>query len=142
MAQHSPPFNWIEFPEGRARFSGGIRGIMDEQRHETFAVEVNGLELFGEIERKFLENNNDFNIQVVSFGYPSANYVGMPMLETCQVFGLGQIEIIQKLIAQLVASVARSEEKPSLLMDYPNARFMGEVFFRDGWALATEEATS
>jgi hypothetical protein len=43
MNIHQPPFDWQQFPEGRARFSGGVRGIMDEKRHETFAAEVNGL---------------------------------------------------------------------------------------------------
>lgn len=50
--QHHPPFEWVQFPEERARFSGSLRGV-DEIRHETFAVEVGGTEYFGEIKRFF-----------------------------------------------------------------------------------------
>jgi hypothetical protein len=142
MGVYENTFKWVQFPEGRARFSGGVRGIMDEQGHETFAVEVDGVEWFGEIERKFLANNNDFNIEVISFGYPTTGYIGMPMLGVCQIFTPVQIELIQKLIIQLVHAGRRFEDRPVLLNEYPNAHFMGEVFFRDGWALVMNEALS
>jgi hypothetical protein len=142
MGVYENTFKWVQFPEGRARFSGGVRGIMDEKGHETFAVEVDGVEWFGEIDQKFLPNNNDFNVEVISFGYPTDGYIGMPMLGTCQIFTPAQIEMIQKLIMQLVDAGTRFEDKPSMLHEYPNARFMGEVFFRDGWALVMSEVMS
>jgi hypothetical protein len=98
--------------------------------------------LFGEIERKFLANDNDFNIEVISFGYPTDGYIGMPMLGTCQILTPTQIDVIQKLIVQLIITGARAKEKPSFLVDYPTARFMDEVFFRDGWALVLDEVVS
>jgi hypothetical protein len=139
MSEHQPPFNWVEFPEGRARFSGGIRGVMDDYGHDTFSVELDGVELYGEIQRKFMPNKNDFNVEVVWFGYASKNYVGMPMMGTCEVFSLEQVQKIQSLIVQLVATTSRSDEKPSLMVDYPTARFMGRVFFCDGWILVADQ---
>jgi hypothetical protein len=127
------PFDWLEFPEGRARFSGGVRGI-DEQGHETFAIEVDGEECYGEIERAFLPNGNDYNIEVVAFGYGSEHDIGMPMLEACRVFSLAQIDRIQSLATRLISAGARFEDRPHLLREYPKARFMGEVLFQDGWA--------
>jgi hypothetical protein len=60
-----------------------------------------------------------------------------------QIFTLAQIEIIQKLITQLVDAGARFEDKPILLNDYsPKVYFMREVFFRDGWALVLDEVVS
>ncbi|WP_369943673.1 hypothetical protein [Xanthomonas medicagonis] len=136
-----PTFAWLEFPEGRARFSGLVRGV-DELGHETFAVEVDGVEFFGEIERAFLPNDNDYNIEVVSFGYGSEKSLGMPMLAGCQVFSQAQINKVQALIVQLILAGAQFSDRPSLLTEYPNAHFMGQVIFRDGWALVADEAVT
>ena len=139
MESHKPPFDWVQFPEGRARFSGGVRGIDDEQRHETFAVVVDDAEYFGEIQREFLPNNNDYNIEVVSFGYGSDTSVGMSMLGTCQIFTSEEISTIQTLIVQLIAAGTHFSDRPSLLNEYPNAHFMGKVIFKDGWVCRKDE---
>lgn len=142
MESHNPPFYWVQFPEGRARFSGGVRGIVDEQRHETFAVEVDGSEYFGEIEATFLPNNNDYNIEVVSFGYGSDTSVGMSMLGTCRIFTTTEIRIIETLIMQLIAAGKSFVDRPSILTEYPDAHFMGKVLFRDGWALVKDDGAA
>lgn len=71
MGEYSNTFDWVQFPEGRARFAGGIRG-WDEKRHETFAVEVNGVEYFGELDSVFLPDRHNFNIEIISFGYKNS----------------------------------------------------------------------
>ncbi|MDL5367290.1 hypothetical protein QSH18_16905 [Xanthomonas sp. NCPPB 2654] len=136
-----PTFGWVQFPEGRARFFGLVRGV-DELGHETFAVEVDGNEFFGEIDRAFLPNNNDYNIEVVSFGYGSERCLGMPMLGGCQIFSQAQINTIQALIAQLIAAGTQFSDRPSLLTEYPSAHFMGQVSFRDGWVLVADGGTT
>ena len=140
MTSNGPSsFDWLKLPSGRARFSGGIRGF-DELGHETFAVEVDGREYFGEIGNIFLPNGNDYNMEVISFGYGRIGSVGMPMLGTCQIFTSAEITTIQRLIVQLIAAGMRFEDRPTLLTEYPNAHFMGQVIFRDGWILASDEA--
>ena len=141
MSSYEPSsFDWLDFSGGRARLSGGIRGY-DERGHETFSVEVGGSEYFGEIKRAFLSNGNDYNIEVISFGYGRIGSVGMPMLGTCQIFTAAEIVTIQRLIVQLIAAGMRFEDRPTLLTEYPNAHFMGQVIFRDGWILAKDEAS-
>lgn len=139
LRDHST-FDWVQFPEGRARFSGLVRGV-DELGHETFAVEVDGKEFFGEIQSAFLPNNNDYNIEVVSFGYGSKIHLGMPMHDGCQIFSQSQIGAIRTLIVQLIAAGTQSSDRPSLLTEYSSAHFMGAVNFRNGWALAADDAT-
>ncbi len=138
MGAYDETFEWVDLPEGRARFSGGIRGI-DEQGHETFAIEVEGSECFGEIQRAFLPNNNDYNIEVVTFGYTAKSSFGMPMLAACRTFTTVEIGIIQSLVVGLIAAGTRFVDRPHLLKEYPNARFMGEVLFKDGWILLKDE---
>ena len=100
---------------------------------------MGGEEYFGEIQRAFLPNNNDYNIEVVSFGYGSDGYVGMPMPGTCQIFTAEEISTIQTLIVQLIAAGTTFSDRPYLLNEYPNAHFMGEVLFRDGWVCLKDE---
>ncbi|HZF97331.1 MAG TPA: hypothetical protein VEY92_03630 [Pseudoxanthomonas sp.] len=132
-------FDWVELLGFRARFSGCVRGA-DEQGHHIFSVEVNGREYFGEIQRAFLPNGNDYNIEVVSFGYGKTEDFGIPMLDACQAFTLEEISTIQALVGKLIEAGRRF--KRSLLTEYPNAHFMGQVIFRDGWVLARDEASS
>ncbi len=139
MSDYKGVFDWVQFPEGRARFSGGVRGIVDEERHETFAIEVANIEYFGEIEAIYLQNQNDYNIRVISFGYGSDKYVGMSMLGTCRIFTATELIIIQSLVVQLIAAGMRFEDRPSLLMEFLNAHFMREVIFKGGWVLVREE---
>lgn len=134
---HHPTFDWLQFPEGRARFSGLVRGV-DELGHETFAVEVDGIEFFGEIQTAFLPNNNDYNIKVAYLGYGSKNSLGMPMLDGCQIFSQHQASTIQELIVQLIAAGTQFPDRPSILTEYPNAHFMGQVIFGDGWIVLEE----
>ncbi|WP_144655620.1 hypothetical protein [Achromobacter dolens] len=57
-------FDWVPPAEGRVRFAGGIRG-WDERGHDTYAVDVDGKVMYGEIARTLLADQNDFNIQIV-----------------------------------------------------------------------------
>ncbi len=138
MSNYEQTFDWVQFPEGQARFSGGIRGI-DEQGHETFAVHVGGIEYFGEIEADFLPNQNDYNIRVLSFGYGTDKYVGMPMLGTCRIFTTDEIGLIQTLITKLIAAGLQFSDRPFLLLETANSHFMGKVIFQDGWVLLKDE---
>lgn len=114
MALHDhPTFDWVQLPEGRARFSGLVRGV-DELGHETFAVEIGGNEFFGEIDRAFLPNDNDYNIEVMSFGYGSEKCLGMPMHGGCQIFSKAEISTIQTLIVQLIAAGTHFADRPSV----------------------------
>jgi hypothetical protein len=123
-------FDWISLPEGRARFSGGIRG-WDEIGHETFAVEVDGQELFGEIVAIFLENNNNYNLEVVSFGYRKDNDVGLSM-NACTPLTERQAQRIVSLVRELVAVVSKIDSPPSILHGAKKL-FLGGLTFKDGW---------
>lgn len=140
MDSYSPssPFDWISLPAGKARFAGLVRGI-DEAGHETVAAEIDSREFFGEIRRAFLPNDNDFNIEVVSFGYTRKEDLGTPMGGSRQAFSSQESLTIQTLLTQLVVAGTHSGERPSLLIEYPNARFMGEVRFKDGWVMVADE---
>lgn len=133
ISDYSKTFDWVQFPEGRARFSGGIRG-WDEAGHETFAVELEGLEIFGEIKRAFLPNDNDFNIEIVSFGYGMQDNVGVPGSEARGVFTTSQLRTVKSLVCQLIAAGLRFERRPVCLIEYPDAQFMGTVLFPASWA--------
>ncbi len=126
-------FDWVQFAEGRARFSGIMRG-WDERGHTTFALELNGVEYFGEIDQVFLPDRHNFNIEVISFGYRRGEDVGMP--NAAAVFSLHEIGIAERLIIQLVKNGVARVRPPNILQQAEDSRFMGLVF-RDGWVLAS-----
>ena len=141
MGAYDETFEWVDLPEGRARFSGGGRA-WDEKVHDIFGVDVEGREYFGEIRPAFLPNNNDYNIEVLSFGYGSNTSVGMPMLESCQTFTMAQATIVEALVTQLIDAGTRFVDRPPVLAEFPHAHFMGKVIFRDGWVIRTSESAS
>lgn len=132
METYQDTFDWVALAQGRARFSGIQRG-WDEHGRVTFCVEVAGNPLFGEIDQAFLDNSNDFDLEVVSFGYGRAEDVGMPR---------GQVPVVpdalatvESLVIGLVRAAREFQSPPNILAESPTSSFMGRVFFREGWAL-------
>lgn len=138
MAYYEKTFEWQQFPEGRARFASGIRG-WDERGHEVYAVEFQGRVIYGEIDSTFLPNHNDYNIEVVSFGYGMKDNVGIPEPSSRGVYTEAELRIIRSLIVQLIQAGQHFEEKPLLLMETKKSRFMGKIIFREGWANVRQE---
>ena len=138
MGIYEHTFDWVSGPEGRARFAGGIRG-WDERGHETYAVEMDGEVLYGEIARAFLPNQNDFNVLVVSFGYGSRENVGMPRQDGLHPRAQAndpaqQLQRVQSLLTGLIQAARHFEDRPGVLREYPHARFQGQLIFAEGWA--------
>lgn len=138
MAYYEKTFEWQQFPEGRARFAGGMRG-WDERHHDVYAVEYQGRVIYGEIVHAFLPNDNDYNIEVVSFGYGMKDNVGIPEPSSRGAYTEAELRIVRSLIVQLIEAGRHFEDRPSILMEYPNAHFQGQVIFREGWANVRQE---
>ena len=128
----SMPFDWQDLPSGRARFNGLVRGA-EQSGHDSFAVDCDGEVLFGELQRVFLANGNDFTIEVVAFGYRQASHLGLPVQGRARAFSATGALRLQQVIAELIAAGAGWEQRPRLLMEHAGARFLGGVSFRPGW---------
>jgi hypothetical protein len=64
------------------------------------------------------------------------------MLGACRVFTATEASTIQALTAQLIAAGIQYSDRPSLLNEYPDAHFMGQVLFRDGWILVADDGAA
>lgn len=133
-------FDWLQFPEGRARFGGGVRG-WDELGHETFALELGGRAYFGEIQRTYLENQNDYNIVIDSFGYRWEIEVGMPGTDVREVFTPHEEAVARALVVRLVQAGLKFETPPFQLNQTETSHFMGNIIFQDGWMLVSSDGT-
>lgn len=126
------PHDWVEFPEGRARFAGGTRGAgTDDKPHETFSVELGGNEYFGELRNSWIDDYH-FNIEIVSFGWGGKDWIGMPMPGLCTRFTKDEITTVQDLVLKLIKAASTFEEKPFVIGN--GSSFTGDVVFLDGWA--------
>lgn len=134
-------FDWVEFPEGRARFSGGVRGA-DQAGHETFALELHGKIYYGEISAVWADQSH-FNLRVDSFGHLTTENVGMPLTmgsPFIENFPAKEIDLIQSLVVGLVKTFWKRAERPFVMeMDHED-QFLGKVEFKDGWVQVTNES--
>lgn len=147
MGNYEKTFDWVQFKEGKARFNSDIRG-WDERGHESYAVEIEGKVRYGEISKAYLANDNDYNVEVVSFGYAMEGSVGIPNepgeqgLLARGAYTQAQLKIVQSLVSQLVNAGLKFEDRPSVLRESPKSHFMGKILFREGWASVRAETLS
>lgn len=139
MTYYEKTFEWQQFPEGRARFAGGIRG-WDERGHDVYAVELQGRVVYGEIDNAFLPNHNDYNIEVVSFGYGIEENVGIPEPSSRGAYTEAELQIVRSLIMRLIEAGLKFELRPTILRETSKSHFMGKIVFREGWANVRREA--
>lgn len=132
----SGTFDWVEFPEGRARFSGIRRG-WDEQGRHTFSIELRGAEYFGQIKRNFPKNDDDYEVAIDAFGYGLGETVGMPGPGVREVFTADEVAIAKALVIGLVQAGVTFDEPPSVFLPESIAHFTGDVLFEEGWMPVT-----
>ncbi|MCC7633787.1 hypothetical protein [Stenotrophomonas rhizophila] len=131
----SGTFDWVEFPEGRARFSGIRRG-WDEQGRHTFSIELRGAEYFGQIKRNFPKNDDDYEVAIDAFGYGLGETVGMPGPGVRDVFTADEVVIAKALVTGLVQAGFEFVEPPSIFLVRNIANFTGRILFDEDWVLA------
>ncbi|MDR6936296.1 hypothetical protein [Luteibacter sp. 3190] len=139
MASYEKTLEWIDLPQGRIRYAGGRRG-RDESPMQTFAEEVRGRTYYGEIRKSFLPDRHTYNLEVVSFGWTNHDWLGAePDPRYCAAFSSIELLEVQQLILQAVPAWLALEDRPSVLTEYVDSRFAGEIVFRDGWALVKDD---
>lgn len=126
----SNTFDWIQFPEGRARFAGSFR-CWDEQGRQAFALELHGKQYFGQIDNVFLENQTDYKVLIDAFGYGRGQDVGIPAAGAREVFSLEQETVARQLVTRLVNAGVKLEDPPFTL-NTPDG-FTGQIVFGDDW---------
>jgi hypothetical protein len=135
MYEHREPFHWIDLPQGRARYGGSKRG-RDESPIETFAVEIFDRTYYGELKKLFFSDGNNYNIEIVSFGWLKHDWFGTePDPRHCAAFTLKELADVQSLICQMISAWRLLEERPFVIDESAQSRFMDEILFRNAWAL-------
>lgn len=143
MSTQSGVFDWVGFPEGRARFCGGVRGA-DQAGHEAFALEIGGKIHYGEISSVWADDRH-FNLRVDSFGYSSTESIGMPLRVSSPFvgkFSLADVGVIRTLVLKLVHTFWKRTERPFVMEMDDEDEFLGQVEFKEGWVLVASKATS
>jgi len=139
MGAYSKTFDWFDFPEGRIRYAGGRRG-RDEPPIHIFAVEIYGWIYYGEIRKIFLADGNNYNLEIVSFGWMRDEWFGTePNPPFCSAFTLKELGEVRALICQVVPLWRELEDRPIVLTEYVDSHFMGDIFLREGWALIKDD---
>jgi len=141
MSAYEKTFAWIDFPEGRVRYTGGAANR--EEPKEAFAIELRGQVYYGQIKEQFSPNGNDYNLEIVSFGWPENGWFGIePNPKICTAFTFKEIKTIQTLLYKAIQIWRQLEHRPIFLSESMKSHFMGEIMFRDGWVLVKDEVAT
>jgi len=139
MSAYDKTFEWIDFPQGRVRYAGGAANR--EEPREAFAVDLHGQIYYGEIKKAFLPDRHNYNLEIISFGWLENGWYGiLPEPELCAAFVPKDLETVQTLLCQAVEEWRKLEDRP--FTEYSDSHFMGDVLFRDGWALIKDEGAA
>ncbi|SEW03961.1 hypothetical protein [Luteibacter sp. 329MFSha] len=139
MGKYSDTFDWIDLPQGRVRYAGGKRG-RDEPPIETFAAEIFGSIYYGEVRAVFLADGNNFNVEIVSFGWLKHDWFGTdPDPRYCAAFTLRELGEVQSLLGQMISAWCLLDERPFVIDESAQSRFMGDILFRNGWVLVRDD---
>ena len=125
-----PYFAIVQAGDGKIRFGGFERGP-DGVPRDTFAVQLPGrLLMYGEWAQKFAPNGNDFDVEIISFGFPPLYSVSGP--EGLEVFSKIERESVQNLIAALFSNASATGPLPGFRPER-KGRFLGRVNYHPGW---------
>ncbi len=109
--------------------AGSVRGD-DLYAHDVFKIiGTDGGPIYGEYLYSFLENGNDFNIEIDQFGFSEARYIGSADPKKRQSFSAEEAATAELLIRSFFLS------RPKIYTNQLGqaARFMGGVTFRPNW---------
>jgi hypothetical protein len=123
----------IQFEAGQAGISSPVRGG-DESGHNTFVVQLpDGPPLFGEWRSKWADNQNDFEIEIVRYGY--LDRFNVDNLHPDARRKLSDKE--QKIVRQLISSLFTNAEAQEGISPFSltRARFLGHVHFLPDWSI-------
>jgi hypothetical protein len=129
------PFT-VTRPTGRASFESVIRAL-DESPVHAFSVELTGHQvLYGIWRPKWVPNGNDFDVEIVSFGWADQYNVGNPNPMTRRKLSVEQAADAKALIVALVEDV--DVRRKTVPFSSKIARFLGCIDFQENWTFSGE----
>ena len=126
----------LSFDNGKVGFASSVRGV-DDAGHDMFRIELPQRPiLYGEWRPKWAENHNDFDIEILRFGYVDAGNVGNNHPGARRTCSSQERAVIVELVCALFSSVeARAGIAP---FTSKKATFLGHIHFVPGWIFETE----
>jgi hypothetical protein len=126
----------LDFPNGRIGFASLVLG-WDEEPRDAFRIELPGWPVtYGEWRPKFADNQNDFDVEIVSVGYINKGFLGSQLVNHRKKFSAQEQQVIEELVRNLFADRgARGDISP---FSSKIGEFLGGVVFVPGWILRSD----
>jgi|CXWL01.1.fsa_nt_gi hypothetical protein len=123
-------FEAIAIGASKIRFAGIDRGA-DELPRDAFVAQLVGRAVMrGEWRPRWAENGNDFDVEIVSFGYPPNSCLGQKLGK--QSFDREERGLLEELVHALFSNTTAKQK----LSDFRPERkgvFLGRIYFLPGW---------
>jgi len=119
---------------GAVGFYGSVRGA-DELGHELFRIDLPGYpRLYGEYRQKFAENPNDFDIEIISFGYRDPRNAGLSGSRITTSVSFEERQAVESLVRTLFGSQKAAQAREGMsTFAIKSAAFLGGIHFQPGW---------
>jgi hypothetical protein len=128
--------DWINLEGGNIRFAGSVRGV-DGGGCDIFEIQAQSRPaLCGEFRSRYADNQSDFDIDIVSFGFLDQRNVGNPHPDARQRFSAMERDLIERLTIALFADPKSREGIPPFTST--KGHFLGQVRFTPGWIVLNE----
>ena len=127
----------LNLPTGKIGFASMVRG-WDEEPRDAYRVELlDRPTMYGEWRTKFADNGNDFNVEIVSFGYLRESHLGSTYLLHREKFYAAERDVLEEMIRALFAD----KSARALIVPFSSlkGRFLGGVNFAPGWILSNDQ---
>lgn len=123
-------FPTVAVRTGKVRLAGTDRGA-DELPRDAFIAQLPGRPvLIGEWRKRWAENGNDFDVEVVSFGYSQYEALGIAAIQL--EFTAEERTLVKDLVRALFLNPLARQMHSSFRPER-KGRFLGNVCFLPGW---------
>jgi hypothetical protein len=121
------PFATLEFPQGRASYSGSVR--CSDGGTESFCTQIErSPPLYGSWQSQFI-NQNDFDIDILRYGYSNKLNIDSTNLKYRVKLNDQDIYSVKELIIYLFEYI--SKNKFTIPFNLRNASFTGKINFME-----------
>jgi hypothetical protein len=123
----------LNLPNGKIGFKSTVLG-WDEEPRDAFRIELPDRPIvYGEWRSKFADNENDFDVEILSVGYLNVRHMGSALLVHRKKFSASEQSAVEQLIRALFAD--QTAIAGMVPFTSKKGRFLGAVIFVAGWIL-------
>jgi len=120
------------FADASIKFAGVLRGADEEPHYLVGIARADGSRLFGGYKHAWLENGNDFNVEIEPFGYVEKHHVGNTKRQLA--FSVEECFAVEQLIRSFFSDLEVCKKGFDI-----GGNFLGNITFQPDWIIQKQD---